>query len=185
MLPAEVERRRFTVEQYHRMLEAGVLSEEDRVELIRGEIIETTPIGWRHMNAVNRLNRLLVPLASGSEYLVSVQNPLRLGPRDEPEPDFALLKDEPRDDLPGPEDAPLVIEVSDSSLAYDREIKLPLYAAAGVEEVWIVDLQNRKVEAYTEPAPDGYRAMRVFGAGERVSSATVEGLSLLAGEVFG
>jgi Uma2 family endonuclease len=185
MLPAEVERHRFDVEDYHRMLEAGVLSEDDRVELIRGEIIDMTPIGWRHMNAVNRLTQLLVPLVSGSGYLVSVQNPLRLGPHDEPEPDFALLKDEPRDDLPGPEDAPLVIEVSDSSLAYDREVKLPLYAAAGVEEVWVVDLQSRKVEAHTEPPPDVYRARRVFGAGEEVRSGVIGGLSLPVGEVFG
>lgn len=185
MLPSDVERHRFDVTEYHRMLEVGLLTEDDRVELIGGEIVDMTPIGWRHMRCVNRLNQLLVPLAIAQGYVVSVQNPVRLGIRDEPEPDFALLADEPRGDLPTPEDAPLFIEVSDSSLPYDREIKLPLYARSGVLEVWIVDLQGRKVEIHAEPSPDGYRAIRVFTSGEQVYSQTMEWLSLSVDEALG
>ena len=137
------------------------------------------------MRCVNRLNRLLVPLASDRGYSVSVQNPVRLGVRDEPEPDFALLADEPRGDLPTPEDAHLVIEVSDSSLPYDKEVKLPLYARSGVLEVWIVDLQGQRIEVHMEPASDGYRAMRVFAAGEQLYSQAIEGISLSVDEVLG
>lgn len=185
MLPSGIERHRFDVTEYHRMLEVGLLTEDDRVELIGGEVVDMTPIGWRHMRCVNRLNSLLVPLVSSRGYVVSVQNPVRLGVRDEPEPDFALLANEPRGDLPTPEDAHLVIEVSDSSLPYDKEIKLPLYARSGVLEVWIVDLQGQRIEVYTEPASDGYRAMRVFAAAEQVYSQAVEELSLPVDEALG
>lgn len=185
MLPSGVERHRFDVTEYHRMLEVGLLTEDDRVELIGGEIVDMTPIGWRHMRCVTRLTTLLVPLVSGRDYVVSVQNPVRLGISDEPEPDFALLANEPRGDLPTPEDVHLVIEVSDSSPSYDKEIKLPLYAGSGLREVWIVDLQGQRIEVYTEPAPDGYRAMRIFAAGEQVYSQTVEGVSLSVDEVLG
>lgn len=183
-MPAEVERHRFDVEEYHRMVEAGALREDSRVELIGGQIIDMTPIGWRHMNVLNRMNMLLASFALEDGYAVSVQNLVRLGAHDEPEPDLALLKDEPRNSLPGPQDTPLGIEVSESSLAYDEEVKLPLYAAAGIEEAWAVALQVGRVGVYTEPAPDGYRALRVFGAGERARSGTVEGLALPVSAVF-
>lgn len=185
MLASGVERHRFDVNEYHRMLEVGLLTEDDRVELIRGEIVDTAPIGWRHMRCVNRLTTLLVPLVSDRGYTVSVQNPVRLGARDEPEPDFALLADEPSGDLPTPENTVLIIEVSDSSLAYNKDVKLPLYAETGIPEAWIVDLQSRRIEVYTEPAPDGYRAMRIFGAGEQARSGEIEGLHLPVDEVIG
>lgn len=185
MLTPGVERHRFDVTEYHKMLEVGLLTEDDRVELIGGDIVDMTPIGRRHMNCVNRLNRLLVPLVSDSGYIVSVQNPVRLSLRDEPEPDLALLGGEPGSDLPTPQDAHLVIEVSDSSLAYDKEVKLPLYARSGVREAWIVDLQNRRIEVYTEPAPDGYRAMRIFGTGEQARSGEIDWLHLPVDEVLG
>lgn len=185
MLPSGVERHRFDVTEYHKMLEVGLLTEDDRVELIGGEIVDMTPIGRRHMNCVNRFTRLLVPLVSDSGYIVSVQNPVRLGLRDEPEPDLAILRGEPQSDLPAPEETPLVIEVSDSSISYDREVKLPLYARSGLAEVWIANLQNRRIEVYTKPASDGYRAMRIFGAGERVGSREIEGIPVAVDEVLG
>jgi Uma2 family endonuclease len=184
VLPAEVERHRFDAEEYHRMLEVGLLSEDDRVELIGGEIVDMTPIGWRHVQCINRLTMLLASFAAERSYAVSVQNPIGIGPRDEPQPDLALLQERPGGRLPAPEDTLLVIEVSDTSLTYDRDIKLPLYAGAGIPEVWILDLRERKVEVYAEPSPDGYRISRSASSGEQVRSETVEGLSLSVNEVL-
>jgi len=126
-MAAPLVRHRFTVEEYHRMGQAGILSEDDRVELIEGEIVEMAPVGSRHAACVKRLNALLSRRAGGRA-LVSVQDPIRLGEHSEPQPDLALLK--PREDFyaaahPGPEDVLLVIEVAETSLEYDREVKLP------------------------------------------------------------
>ncbi len=186
-LPAGIERHRFDVEEYHRMLEAGVLTEDDRVELIGGEILDMTPIGWRHVQCINRLNMLLASFASGRGYTVSVQNPVRLGPRDEPQPDISLIRDLPRTSLPAPEDVVLVIEVAETSLAYDKNVKLPLYATARIPEVWIVDLRRRKVEVHADPGEEtgDYRVFRSLGVGEQICSETVEGLALSVDEVLG
>jgi Uma2 family endonuclease len=171
-----VERYRFTVDEYYKLAEAGVLSEDSRVELIEGEIVMMTPIGRRHAACVDRLNRLLVH-AVGESAIVRVQNPVRLGDRSEPEPDLALLR--PRDDFyaerePGPADALLIVEVADSSLAYDRGVKLPLYARAGVAETWIVDLGERVIEVHRSPGPQGYAERRIFRVGEVVQLSTPE-----------
>lgn len=182
-MPAEVERHRFTVEEYHKMVEAGLLSEDDRVELIDGEIVEMTPIGWRHANCVNDLNMLLARFA-GDRYVVSVQNPLTISEHGEPQPDLVLLKRRPRGRLPTPDDVDLVIEVSDTTLAYDRDVKLPRYAQAGVPEVWIVDLEGGRIVLYSSPSSEGYRDSREFGPGEQASSESVQGLSLLADEIL-
>lgn len=187
MLPAEVERRRFDAEEYHKMLEVGLLSEDDRVELIGGEIVEMTPIGRSHLACVIVLTHILVGAARG-RYFVSVQNPIRTGPRDEPQPDISLIKTRPDPDGEGPprsEDVLLVIEVADTSLTYDRDVKLPLYAEAGIPEAWIVDLRGRKVDVYSDPTANGYRVSRSAGAGEQVRSETVEGLSIAVNEVLG
>jgi Uma2 family endonuclease len=183
MLPTEVKRHRFTVEEYHRMAEVGLLSADDRVELIDGEIVEMTPIGWRHANCVNALNMLLARFAQG-RYVVSVQNPLTISEHGEPQPDLVLLKRRPRGRLPDPEDVALVIEVSDTTLAYDRDVKLPRYARAGVPEVWIVDLVGRRVESHSAPSAEGYRVSREFGPGERARSVSLEGLSLPVDEIL-
>jgi Uma2 family endonuclease len=146
--PMEVKRRRFTVYDYHRMGEAGILHEDDRVELIEGELVEMTAIGTRHFSCVNRLNRLLV-MTVGDEAIVSVQNPVRLNEYNEPQPDLTMIR--PRDyreSLPIPADVLLLIEVSDTTLAYDRGVKLPLYARAGVREVWIVDLPGETIASH-------------------------------------
>lgn len=184
MLPAEIKRHRFTIEEYHKMAEVGLLSENDRVELIDGEIVEMTPIGWRHANCVNDLTMLLARFA-GDRYVVSVQNPLTISEHAELQPDLVLLKRRPRERLPGPDDVALVIEVSDTTLAYDRDVKLPRYAQAGIPEVWIVDLMGRRVESHAAPSAEGYRVSREFGSGEQAHSGSVESLSLPVDEILG
>lgn len=165
-------RRRFTVHEYHRMAEAGILHEDDRVELIEGEIVEMSPIGGRHAKCVIELMRLLVPVV-GEEARVSPQNPVRLGDYGEPQPDIAVLRISERyraGELSESEDVLLLVEVSDTSLRYDREIKLPLYARAVVREVWIVDLANEAIERHTEPTGDGYRLTERARRGETLRS---------------
>ena len=159
---------------------AGVLGEDDRVELLGGEIVDMAPIGSRHLACVVALNHLLVE-ASGGRFFVSVQNPVRLSERDEPQPDLSLLRRRPDPGAlapPGPEDVLAVIEVSDTTLSYDRNVKLPLYARAGIPEAWIVDLAGQEVEVHHGPGPRGYGDSRTFGPGERVFSAAVGGLSV-------
>jgi Uma2 family endonuclease len=154
---------RFDVDDYHRMAETGILSPEDRVELIDGEIIETAPIGSAHGGMTNRLTRLVAQAVADGRVLVSVQGPLRLDAHSEPQPDLMLLR--PRADdyttsHPTAADVLLVVEVADSSIAYDRGPKLALYARHGVPEVWIVDLVGRAVELCRGPGPEGYAERR-------------------------
>ena len=182
--PMERMRRRFTVYEYHRMGEAGILHEDDRVELIEGELVEMAAIGTRHFACVNRLNRLILG-AVGDEAIVSVQNPVRLDEYTEPQPDVTVIR--PRDyrlSLPGPEDVLLLIEVSDTTLAYDRGVKLPLYARAGIQEVWIVNLSGGTVERHTDPSANGYRSLVNARPGEGIEAAALPGLKLAVDDVF-
>lgn len=155
---ALLSRHRFDVDDYHQMARAGILTEEDRVELIDGEIVEMHAIGSRHFACVIRLTRLLIA-GLGERAIVSVQGPVRLDRYSEPDPDVVVLH--PRADtyaggLPGPDETFLVIEVADTSLTYDRQVKLPLYARTGIPEVWIVDLTTGVVETHRDPSDDGY-----------------------------
>lgn len=179
-------RRAFNVDDYYRMAEVGILSEDDRVELVEGEIVEMSPIGSRHQGCVNRLTALLTEFAA-RRYVVGVQGPLRLGEHSEPQPDIALLK--PRDDFysaghPTPEDVLLLIEVSETSAGYDREVKLPLYARAGVGEVWIVDLGAQTVEVNSHPEAGFYGTATTVRRGMAAASSVVSGLSLAAEDVL-
>ena len=181
----EVTRRRFTVHDYHRMGEAGILHEDDRVELIEGEIVEMAAIGTRHFTCVNALNRLLVR-GVGDEAIVSVQNPVRLDEHTEPQPDLTVLRTRDyRRSLPGPGDVLLLIEVSDTTLPYDRGVKLPLYARAGIPEVWIVDLAGETVERHTDPSGNGYRRIERARRGETIESAALPELSFRVDAVLG
>ncbi len=181
----EVTRRRFTVHEYHRMAEAGILHEDDRVELIEGEVSEMSPIGARHASVVRNLNRLLGRQVSG-EFLVDVQNPVRLDEGNEPEPDLAVIRmRDYRGSLPGPEDVLLLIEVSDTTLSYDRNVKLPLYARSGIPEVWVVDLTDEIVERHTGPSGEIYRHLERVRRGETLASAGLPDLSFDAATVFG
>ncbi len=181
----QLTRWRFTVHDYHRMGEAGILHEDDRVELIEGEIVEMATIGTRHFSCVNRLNRLLV-MSVGDEAIVSVQNPVRLNEHTEPQPDVTVIR--PRDyrlSLPEPEDVLLLIEVSDTTLAYDRGVKLSLYARAGIIEVWIANLPAETIERYTEPFGDGYQRVTQARRGQTLESTALHGLTPTADEVLG
>jgi len=181
-----VRRRRFTVEEYHRMGEAGILREDERVELIEGEILEMNPIGGRHMRCVNESNWLLGQQIRDRGLRVSVQNPIRLNGGLEPQPDLAVIRAGNRaDSLPGPEDVVLVIEVSDTTLGYDRNVKLPLYARAGIGEAWIVDLPNEAIERHNDPSEEGYRRMERVGRKHSLSSEALPNLALRADLVLG
>lgn len=160
-------RRRFDVDDYHRMARAGILPEDDRVELLDGEIVRMTPIGSRHASCVERLCRMLMQRV-GDRAWVRIQNPVRLGPYSEPEPDVALLRlraDDYALEHPAAEDTLLVIEIAESSLDIDRTIKLPLYAAAGIGEVWIVDLSTDRIELYRRPREGAYESRRAATSG--------------------
>ena len=178
---------KFTVGQYHLMIEAGVFPPEYRAELIEGEIIEMSPIGPRHASCVGRLTQMLALLLQ-RQAIVWVQNPLQLDDLSEPEPDICVLR--PRADfyaesLPTPADALLVIEVSEATLDYDRTKKLPLYARAGVPEVWIVNLTDGRIETHAEPAGGAYRLAGVANRGEELRSRGVADLSLDVSAVLG
>jgi hypothetical protein len=171
---------RFTAEDYHRMGEAGVLPPDGRFELIRGEIVEMSPIGSAHAAVVRRLARILHEQV-GEQAIVDVQNPLRLDQWSEPQPDLALLR--PRADdyyqrLPEAVDCLLVIEVADTTLAHDRETKLPLYGAAGVAEAWLIDLVGHTLERHTTPSASGFRDCHQALPPETVAAGSVAGVSL-------
>lgn len=187
MLPAGTIRHRFTAEEYRKMGEVGILHEDARVELIGGEIVEMNPIGTRHLACVVALNHLLMA-SVGSRYFVSVQNPISVGDGDEPQPDLSLLKERPRPDAeapPGPEDVSLLVEVSDTTLAYDRNVKLPLYASVGIPEAWLVDLKGEAVEVYAAPQEGRYTRTRRHRRGDEIRSETVPDLGLPVAEVLG
>jgi Uma2 family endonuclease len=172
-LEAEVVKHRFTVEEFRKMGEAGIFGEDDRVELVEGEIVEMTPIGWRHVESVNALNGVLADLRDTGRFVVSVQNPLVLGEHGEHYPDLVLYREGVRGRVPEAGDALVVVEVADTSVSYDRNVKLPLYARAGVSEAWLVDLRASIVEVHSEPHAGGYGAVQTYARGEMVRSATL------------
>lgn len=182
---------RFTVEEYERMGQVGIFTEDDRVELLDGEIVAMSPIGPMPASVVNRLTRLLVQRL-GDRANVIVQNPVRLLPRSEPQPDLVVARE--RSDCyaighPTAEDVLLVIEVSDSSLRTDQTVKVPIYARQGIVEVWLVDLASRSVASYADPDPDSahgrYREVRTLRADERLTPQALPELCLTVREIFG
>ena len=184
---ALMNRRRFTVDEYYRMGEAGILSEGDRVELIEGEIIQMPPIGPLHDSDVDRFAELFF-LTYGGEANVRVQNPARLSDFTEPQPDLMLLRR--RDDFyrsghPQPEDVLLLVEIADTTLAFDRRVKLPVYARTGIREVWIVDVREKVITAYREPESDGYRVARVFRMGDEIAPEAFPTKPLRVAELLG
>ncbi len=184
---ATVTHHRFTVDEYERMIDKGILTENERVELIRGEVVEKMVVGPLHSATVNRINRLLTTRLLALA-IVSVQNPIVLNDS-EPEPDLALLA--PSEDFyatskPTSSDARLVIEVADTSLAYDRDIKLPLYAQAGIQEFWIVNLVELMVEVYRQPLPSGSYALRTdFVRGDMLSALAFSEVTLAIDSMLG
>jgi len=177
---------RFTIEEYHQMGRAGVLDPDARTELIEGEVLEMAPIASRHAGCVNRLNQFF-SIGVGDRALVGVQNPMALWPFSEPQPDLTVMK--PRRDYytighPCPEDLLLVVEVADTTLPFDRNRKLPLYARHEVAEVWLVDIPGRAVEVHTEPGPDGYATVRRLTGDDTVAPGALPDLVLAVGSLF-
>jgi Uma2 family endonuclease len=177
---------KLTVEQYHRMGEVGILRENDRVELIDGELIRMAPSGSLHCGLVARLNRLLVQRAAGRA-VVSPQNSLILSEVTEPQPDFSVLKwrsDDYMSATPTAADVLLVIEVADSSLRYDRDVKLRFYAESGVPEMWIVDARRRRLLVQRGPAGGSYRSSETLVGGDAAACTALPDLRVEVGDLF-
>lgn len=176
----------FTVESYQRLAELGVLREDDRVELIHGQVVEMTPIGDRHAGCVRRLHDLFADQAL-EVAIIDVQNPVVLGASEAPQPDLAVLKR--RADRypqhPRGRDILLVIEVADTSLAYDRDVKIPLYARAGIPEAWLVDLVADAISIYRGPGPEGYSDIVTVARGETLRPLLLPGVAIAADVVLG
>ncbi len=169
------------------MTEAGILPEESGWEVIDGYLMDKMSIGSRYAGTVKKLNRKLVEFLNDTA-IVSVQDPIHIDDYNEPEPDIALLK--PREDFyteshPTPEDVLLLIEVSNSTVEYDREIKKILYAKAGIREFWLVNLQNNTVEVYSQPKNGSYHLAQILEPGEVIESVSVENLTLEIKDILG
>ena len=176
----------FTVEAFQRLAESGILREDQRVELIDGQVVEMSPIGDRHASCVRRLNRLfarkLLDVA-----VIDVQNPVVLGARDAPQPDLVLLR--PRPDgypkHPRAADTLLLVEVADTTLPYDRDVKIPVYARTGIPEVWLVDLAGDRICVYREPAAGEYANVRLVSRGDTIAPLRFPAVTFSADDILG
>ena len=180
-------KRLFTRKEYHAMGKAGILGHQERVELLEGEIIVMAPPGIPHLTRVDRLNHIFMPLGIQRRAIIRVQNPSVMTQTSEFQPDITLLTF--RDDFyesrnPRPQDILLLVEVADSSLSYDRNAKLPRYAEFGILEVWIANLQNNRIEAYTDPSPEGYRASSIYRPGDTISPTAFPDLNIAVGDII-
>jgi Uma2 family endonuclease len=178
--------KRYDVAQYYRMARDGAFSNHPRVELIEGEIVEMASIGGRHIGTVMALTQMFV-LAAAGHFQVSIQNPLRLDDHSEPEPDVVLAR--PRadkyrsDEPPYAADAALVIEVADSSLPYDKRVKMPLYARHGIAEFWLVDLDAASITVYRSPAQDGYTDIKTYAGTQQIEPLALPGILISVADV--
>lgn len=188
-MAAIFERKRFSSDDYAKMLQSGILQRHERVELIDGEVRCMSPIGTRHYAMVNYLTRQLVQMV-GEAGIVSVQNPVHLNDFTEPEPDMVVMRPRPNfyaDSKIAATDILLLIEVSDSSLRYDKDEKLPRFAAAGIAEVWIVDISESDytIEQYSAPHAGHYSLMRIYTIGETIVSVSLpEWIKLAVKKIF-
>ncbi len=183
----QLAKRWISADEYERMGEAGIFPPDARLELIEGEIYEMSPIGSPHAACVDFLALLFTEVAN-RRFIVRVQNPIRLDDFSEPQPDVTLLRwreDFYRGAHPTPSDVLLVVEVADTTVVTDRTVKLPLYARAGVPEVWLINLPEEKIEVYAEPAGGAYKSATSFGRGEEARSRTVPHLSVAVSDVLG
>ena len=183
--PPPREKRKFTVAEYYRMAEVGILHHTERVELLDGEIIVMAPMGDRHANGVRRIGQALQRMARLA-VTISIQCPLRLDDHSEPEPDIALLRF--REDgyitHPGPADVLVVMEVSDSTLAFDREVKSKRYAAAGIPEMWVMNLPGDCLDRLDQPGPAGYARHTIFRRGDKISPAALPDLAFAVADLL-
>ena len=181
-----IRRKKFRVAEFHEMMKAGFLLEDSTTEIIEGELIDKMGIGSRHAGTVNKLSRIMT-VRIGEKAVVAIQNPVYLNEWNEPLPDISILK--PREDFytesnPTPEDVLLVVEVSDSTVEYDREVKKTLYAQAGIIEFWLVNLKQKVVEVHTQPENESYRQTRLFGQGEVLQPENLTDLKINVEEIL-
>lgn len=186
-MQTEVVRKLFTVDDYYRMAEAGIIADGERVELIEGEIVQMSPIGDRHSLAVNRAN-MIFARGVGDRAVVSVQNPASMDRYNEPQPDVVLIR--PREGFygtgkPAPEDVLLMIEVADTTLRKDRNVKLPVYARNGIREVWIVDLQHDVILVFRDPKDGAYQTSETFKLGQLIRCGAFPEFAIESGELLG
>ncbi|HLP91610.1 MAG TPA: Uma2 family endonuclease [Nostocaceae cyanobacterium] len=187
MISTQLEKLQFTVTQYHKMNEAGILTEDDRVELIRGEILKMSPVGKRHAACVDFISNFLYA-ALASKVIVRVQNPIILNDLSEPQPDISLVKfrtDFYRSGLPQTKDILLLIEVADSTIDYDRDVKIPLYAENGILEVWLIDIKAETITIYRQPTPTGYKDVKILQRGDSLSILAFPEINLTLNDIFG
>ncbi len=187
-MSVQLERRYFTVDEYARMGEVGIFTEDDRVELIEGEIVKMSPIGSRHAACVDRVVNMLLPVVIEQAAIIRVQSPIVLDDYSEPQPDVTLLRHRPdfyAQAHPRPADVLIVIEVADSSVEIDRNTKLPLYAEAGIPEVVIMVLPEDVIEVHAEAANGQYQKVKILGRGEIFESTAIPGVKLSIDAVLG
>ena len=178
---------RLTLRDFEQMHEAAIFRPEERIELIDGELFDMAPIGESHAAVIGALAEALF-IACAGRAIVWPQNPILLNASSLPQPDLAILRrreDFYRTQRPGPADILLIIEVADTSLHFDRTIKLPRYARAGIAEFWLVDLQARLLEAHRRPAPDGYEDITLHQAGESLALTLLPEIIITLGPIFG
>ncbi|NPA53773.1 MAG: Uma2 family endonuclease [Aquificae bacterium] len=161
---------RFTIKDLQKMYEIGLFKPEEKIELINGELVMMAPIGFRHMKTVDKLNKILSSVLADSNYIVSVQNPIKKNEKDLLYPDIAIYPEEiyKKDDIPKIKDAVLIVEVSDTTLEYDKEKKLPIYAKGNAKEVWIVNLKENFLEVYTQPSGKIFKNLKIYKKDEKV-----------------
>jgi len=187
-MAAEPIRRRFTTAEYHTMVDAGILSEDDRVELLEGEIWQMTPIKERHFAGVTRLDYLFKGCLGAGAATVATQNPVHFDERSEPQPDVLVLrfrKDFYVERLPIPSDVFLLAEISDTTAEYDRRVKMVLYSRYDIPEAWLVDLPRSVVEVYRDPSPQGYREVLTLRRGDSISPLAFPDLQLEVDAILG
>ena len=175
------ERRPFTNAEYHALAEVGVLAPDEKVQLIAGDVVVMSPVGDLHATCVELIDDEFSIFRQPGRTQVRVQSPLVMPDNSEPEPDAMVLawrEDRYLFRTPRPEDVLLLVEVSDSTLRYDRDVKMSLYAAAGVPEAWLVNLRDGWIESNTEPAVDGYRVTRRYGLGDAIAPQAFPDLAI-------
>ncbi|WP_299487773.1 Uma2 family endonuclease [Acaryochloris sp. IP29b_bin.137] len=186
-MTVQILRKKFTVGQYHQMIESGILTDRDHVELIQGEIIEMSPVGRHHAACVDRLNELLV-LKLFQKALIRVQSPILLSDHSEPQPDVSILQR--REDFydaghPKPDDIFALVEVSDSTIEFDRDVKIPMYAQEHIPEVWLVNLNDTQVKRYCQPITTTYQQLQIFNLGEMLSFQAFPDVPIEINQIFG
>lgn len=187
MTVIDEKRYHFTVEEFYHMYEAGIFKDDERVELIEGEIIHMTPVGSWHSAVVDRLTQLFVEHFSAFA-IVRIQGPVLLSYLSEPLPDVILMKrkeDYYSSGHPNPDDVFLIVEVSDSTIRYDRKIKVPLYARSGIAEVWIVNLNDDCIEVYRKPSLSDYEEKSIYKRGQKIVPKFYSDTAFLTDNILG